>query len=240
MCRPLPETYGRPFLHSSCGSRATGDSQSDRSPPPRGLGRDRVLRSPEIGAAKSTAAGHSTRSMQQLCEVSVDTYLAAGNPFDVVSRPGKCERCKEGKCFQRHGTYLRYVETKHVKVARFLCAACGLTVSMLPMFVLPYRNRLVEAVDQYFRAEKDARMQMGDTDLLRRYWHQWVGHFESVQRDTGWPPQRPLGREPRAYWQQMATAASGMAAAQKHLIGCYGISLLRRYGCHVPPERLHC
>jgi hypothetical protein len=177
--------------------------------------------------------------MQQLCEVKIETYLAADNPFDVVSRPDVCERCKKER-FHRHGTYWRYIEKKHVRVARFLCAVCGLTVSMLPMFVLPYRNQLVEAVDRYFRAENEVRIEMRDGDVLRRYWRQWVGHVGSLQRDTAWPPERPLAREPRGYWQQMGRAAGNMQAAQRHLTGCFGASLLRRYACHKKPERIFC
>jgi len=179
--------------------------------------------------------------MQKLCEVRVETYLAAGNPFDVVSRPEVCERCGERDVFHRHGTYERYVWDKQVKVARFLCVLCRLTVSLLPSFVLPYRNRLMKNVDAYFVAADEQRVEMSDMDVLRRYWQQWVGHFEAVQRDTAWPAtQEPLRREPRAYWRRMRKAAGSMAAAQKHLIGCYGISLLRRYGCHVRPRRSDC
>jgi hypothetical protein len=177
--------------------------------------------------------------MQKLCEVRLDTYLAADNPFDVVSRPDVCERCQKDR-FHRHGTYGRDVKKKHVKVARFLCAVCGLTVSMLPMFVLPYRNQLVETIDRYFRVEKEVRIEMSDSDLLRRYWRQWVGYVGSLQRDTAWPAERPLAREPLAYWKQMGKAAGNMQAAQKHLTECFGTSLLRRYACHVKPERIHC
>jgi hypothetical protein len=49
-----------------------------------------------------------------------------------------------------------------------------------------------------------------------------------------------LAREPKAYWEQMRKAAGTMQAAQRHLIECYGISLLRRYGCHVRPGRCNC
>ena len=170
--------------------------------------------------------------MQKLCEVRVETYLAADNPFDVVSRPGVCDRCQEEACFHRHGTYWRYVEKRHVRVARFLCKLCNLTVSMLPMFVLPYRNQLLDTVDLYFRAAHEVRVQMSNGDLFRRYWRQWAGHFESVQRDTGWPPERPLQGESRAYWEQLGKVAGSMAEAQKRLIESYGISLLRRYRCH--------
>ncbi len=178
--------------------------------------------------------------MQKLCGVSLDAYLAAGNPFDVVSRPEVCEGCGRRDCFHRHGTYKRYVWYRQVKVARFLCVLCRLTVSVLPAFVLPYRNRLVKNVDAYFMAADERRREMSDMDMLRRYWRQWVGHLEAVQRDTGWPAGERLKREPRAYWAQMRRAVGSMWAAQKHLIGCYGISLLRRYACHERPRRSDC
>lgn len=178
--------------------------------------------------------------MQHLCEVKIETYLAAGNPFDVVGRPDVCERCGNEGCFHRHGTYSRYVLEWLVKVARFICSRCRLTISMLPQFVLPFRNRLVDAVDRYFRAGAEARRAMSDCDLLRRYWREWIGHIESLQRDTGWPPQRPLAREPRACWKQMGKAAGSIEAAQKVLTERFGISLLRRYACHEKPKRVFC
>ena len=76
--------------------------------------------------------------MQTLCEVSVEAYLAAGNPFDVVSRPEVCAGCGGRDCFHRHCTYERWMGKQLVKVARFLCKLCRLTISMLPFFVLPY------------------------------------------------------------------------------------------------------
>jgi hypothetical protein len=170
--------------------------------------------------------------MQKLHEISVEAYLAADNPFDVVSRPEVCARCSEHECFHRHGTYKRYVEQKHVKVARFLCALCGLSVSVLPAFVLPYRNRLVSEVDRFFGASDEQRLGISYGDVLARYWRQWVGHMASVQRDTRWPARRAVEREPRAYWTQIRKVAGSMAAAQMYLIERYGISLLRRYRCH--------
>jgi len=177
--------------------------------------------------------------MQKLCEVTVETYLAAGNPFDVVPRPQECESCGERGCFHRHTTYERYFGAERREVARFLCVLCGLTVSVLPAFVLPYRSRLVEAVDRYFMAEHADRVEMSDADLLRRYWLLWVAHMASVQCDTGWPPVR-LAREPRAYWRQMREAAGSMVKAQCYLLEHYGVSLLRRYACHRAPRRFDC
>ena len=170
--------------------------------------------------------------MQKLCEISLDAYLAAGNPFDVVERPHECARCGQQGCFHRHCTYERYVQDRQVKVARFICRLCRLTVSVLPYFVLPYRSQLVAKVDAYFMASADQRLEMADQDVLRRYWQEWSVHVEALRRDTGWPPIRALARKPRAYWRQMRQAAGSMMAAQKQLIHEYGISLLRRYACH--------
>jgi hypothetical protein len=158
----------------------------------------------------------------------------------VVGEPEVCGRCGQRDCFHRHGTYERYICDKQVKVARFLCVLCRLTISLLPAFVLPYRSRLVRDVDAYFRAGDEQRTEMSDVDVLRSYWQQWVGHFEAVQRDTAWPAVKPLKRDPRAYWRQMRKAAGSMAAAQQHLIGCYGVSLLRRYPCHMRSGRSDC
>ena len=123
------------------------------------------------------------------------------------------------------------VETRR-KVARFLCKLCGLTVSVLPAFVLPYRPRLVAEVDGYFAAEDEQRPHRSCADTLRRYWREWCAYWPRLQRQSGWPPVRPLAREPRGYWRQLRQAAGSMAEAQVRLIGRYGLSLLRCYACH--------
>ena len=97
-------------------SRGTVDSSKRQIPPAAVLGRVLCTLHPE--SAKSAVAGHSTRGMQQLCEVSVEAYLAADNPFDVVSQPEVCARCLARDCFHHHGVYWRYVVETPRKVAR--------------------------------------------------------------------------------------------------------------------------
>ena len=171
--------------------------------------------------------------MQVLCEIKLPAYLAADNPFEVVSRPERCAGCGGADCLQRHGTYSRYIGEARRKVARFLCALCGLTVSLLPRCVLPYRPRLVAEVARYFAADDTARPDLPAADTLRRYWREWCGHCPVLQR-TGWPPVRPLARDPRGYWRHLR-AAGGVAAAQAQLVARYGLALLRRYACHRVP-----
>lgn len=172
--------------------------------------------------------------MQNLCEVSLEIYLAADNPFDVVSQPEVCARCRACDGFHRHGTYWRYVQEARCKVARFLCKVCRLTVSVLPAFVLPYRSRLVAEVNRYFEASAEARRELSGADTLRHYWRQWCGHAPAL-RQTGWPAVRPLAFDPRAYWRQLGAAAGSLVRAQVQLVHRYGQSLLRRYACHRVP-----
>jgi hypothetical protein len=128
------------------------------------------------------------------------------------------------------------VQETRRKVARFLCKVCGLTVSVLPAFVLPYRSRLVADVDRYFVATAEERRNLSGADTLRHYWRQWCGHAPAL-RQTGWPAVRPLAREPRAYWRQLGTAAGDMLRAQVQLVHRFGLGLLRRYACHRVPAR---
>lgn len=173
--------------------------------------------------------------MQILCEVSLSVYLAADNPFDVVRQPDVCGRCKTQDCFHRHGVYCRYVQDVRRKVARYLCKACRMTVSVLPAFVLPYRCRLLEDVDRYFDATDAERREQSGADTLRHYWRQWCAHMPTVQR-TGWPVTKFLVREPRAYWRELRRAAEGMARAQVRLLSRFRLALLRRYACHRVPR----
>jgi hypothetical protein len=172
--------------------------------------------------------------VQTIYEVNLQVYFAADNPFDVVSQPEECGRCKARGSFHRHGTYRRYIQEEQRKVARFLCKVCHLTVSVLPAFVLPYRPRLVEEVQRYFEAPDEQRREQSYADTLRHYWRQWCTHWPVLQQ-AGWPVVRPLGREPRSYWRQVRAVAGGVARAQVELVSRYGLALLRRYACHRAP-----
>jgi len=170
--------------------------------------------------------------MQTLCTVkNISTYIAACNPFDMVSRPVVCPACNRQGGFYRHGTYERYVSRYRIKVARFRCKHCGLTVSMLPDFALPYRYRSLDETDVYFRASDEQRRNMSDAELLRRYWRRWVQHSPTLQRFIG-GASGGLERDPLKHWRYLISKAGGLATEHGRLIKGYGLSLLGRYRCH--------
>jgi hypothetical protein len=170
--------------------------------------------------------------MQELCTVkSIETYIAACNPFDMVPRPVVCRACSRQDGFYRHGTYERYVSRYRIKVARFRCKHCGLTVSMLPDFALPYRYQSLDETDAFFRASDEQRRNMSNADLLRRYWRCWMQYAPMLQRLSGSASGR-LERDPLKHWQRLSSKADGLAIEHGRLIERYGLSLLGRYRCH--------
>jgi hypothetical protein len=71
-------------------------------------------------------------------------------------RPERCQ-CGEEDCFWVHGSYWRIVEEyelrEKIEVKRYKCQWCGVTVSLLPCFVIPRRrysmNVIASGVEAY-------------------------------------------------------------------------------------------
>lgn len=74
-------------------------------------------------------------------------FQCALNGLDRPSAPRDCQRCSGEQKLHRHGSYERNAqctgETKAM-VARFLCPRCGVTFSVIPEGMFPYRSLPVE------------------------------------------------------------------------------------------------
>lgn len=76
---------------------------------------------------------------------SLAEYLSDGKGYEVP-RPDVCPLplCSESNCFWKHTAYSRYVIENEVLVSltipRFRCRYCGLVVSYLFSFLVPYRR----------------------------------------------------------------------------------------------------
>lgn len=79
-----------------------------------------------------------------LLGVSSLAELFESNNYVEVERPTACPRCKANDPFWRHDSFKRTaIEgelTARIRVQRFLCRVCGLTVSCLFAFLIPYRQ----------------------------------------------------------------------------------------------------
>jgi transposase-like protein len=168
----------------------------------------------------------------QQIEKSLDEYAFAGkNVLDFVLRPDVCPRCGELHAFHNHGRYSRFVDELEIWIARFRCTFCGLDVSILPSFAMPYRNRSVKVVDRYFRATVEERRNMSGHDTLRRYWQAWLSHWRVIARTIGLD-----GHFARTIWQDLAGWFGTISQAQSELVGRYRYALLRRYVIHTLPN----
>ena len=81
----------------------------------------------------------------------VQTYA---DEFDRLCfpRPKVCPHCQAVDAFIGHGTYPRKPLDRRrayrIRVKRWLCKACGCTISLLPSFLLSFRHYLLEVIQQ--------------------------------------------------------------------------------------------
>jgi hypothetical protein len=100
-------------------------------------------------------------------------YLKLRDEIEV-SRPALCPECEASETFWRHGFFERQaVEGElsvKVRIQRFLCHACGLAVSCLFAFLVPYRQFtatiVAKAVEDYASEETTYRREAGELSAL--------------------------------------------------------------------------
>lgn len=115
-------------------------------------------------------------------------YVENGKGLEV-ERPSRCPRetCNRKDCFWRHTAYHRQVkegdESVSVRIQRFMCRYCGLVISCLFSFLVPYRQHsariIAESVETYVTAPatvplESYRKVAGDRELSRMTLFRWV------------------------------------------------------------------
>ena len=119
---------------------------------------------------------------------SLAEYLEKGKESEV-SRPERCPipSCGRQGCFWKHTAYQRHVQdgdgSVRIRIQRFMCRYCGLVVSCLFSFLVPYRRysaRVVaESIEVYATAPatmplESYRKTAGDRDCTRMTVFRWV------------------------------------------------------------------
>ena len=174
------------------------------------------------------------------CALTPEQYNATEAHRQV--RPGPvCLRCEKAGPLHRHGCYPRGVtgsvgQVLEILVARFLCVACGGTLSFLPSFAQSYR--LVQAATfEAFLEGKFARRDVQSwATVLRCYERRMAGYAADVFRIVGCG----LGRAPPALAGSPALgpwlkeACGSLESATRRLVTVFRITPFQRYQCHQP------
>lgn len=121
-----------------------------------------------------------------------------------------------------------------VWVARFICAACGGTVSYLPSFALSYRLVQVATFEAFLEGKMARRDVQRWQSVLEDYRRRMMRHAVELWRTVGCG----LGRAPPArgvaLWAWLKVACGGLASAARRLVAEFRTTLFRRYQCHQP------
>ncbi|MFA5264543.1 MAG: DUF6431 domain-containing protein [Opitutaceae bacterium] len=175
------------------------------------------------------------------CALSVEDYVGRNAHEHVVSQP-VCAFCGERAAQYRHGSYERSVISRTgllhaIKVARFLCAACGHTISYLPSFALSYRLLQAATFEAFLAGRWAGRDVQTRLELLHRYRRRMEAYRASLTRAIGYGFGRapPQGCEPCAgVWAWLREACGSMESATCRLVSEFKITVFNRYQCHQP------
>jgi hypothetical protein len=153
-----------------------------------------------------------------------------------VYEPDGCPGCQTKSCLVRHGVYWRKPrDGEHVyriPIQRWLCKACGHTVSALPDFVMRFRWYLVEVIQGAVAGREEGKAswsqmkaQAGAAPHLRtmQRWcksfggeaERWLGAVQTqlARQDSASPWLDPQGEALRA-----GNPAQALLAAAVHLL----------------------
>lgn|SRR5574341_1226769 len=139
----------------------------------------------------------------------------------------------------RHGCYHRYAKPvggERLRIQRYWCPDCELTISVLPVDCLPYRPLEGPRVQAFF----DAQAGIGsgpdpppgelEAGCLRRAWTRFQARVSTLKEAFGQLISSMISG-PGSLWEQMRLAKETLAAILGFLAQTRNISLLGDYRC---------
>jgi len=178
--------------------------------------------------------------MQAIVCVAFDirTYIREAYHRRVQAPYTTCPQCASGRKLNVLGYYSRYSTDEQGQelslwIKRFICKACGKTLSCLPHFVASYRllhNRLIEA---YFLGDSKSIGVQRHSDLLKTY----MKRFEQWQPSLASRIGCVFGRAPPRLkvWEWvrwMIHRAGNFHTVTKKLIEDFQTTCFGSYQCH--------
>lgn len=163
---------------------------------------------------------------------------AAAQYHTQVKRPEKCPNCHRAHTLEALTYYRRYITTATtrvllIRVRRFLCRLCRVSVSCLPAFAQPYRPVNTPTIAAGFNGEEARPEVQRWKGLIDGYWRRFETHLPTLLRVVG-NAFGPVPLQPTAtgFWQQLLRHCDNLGQATGQLIQQFHTCLFGTYRCH--------
>jgi hypothetical protein len=166
-----------------------------------------------------------------------ESYVQSGAERRMTP-PTPCPNCGCHRKLRLLGYYERFVSTMagglaRMKVRRFRCRDCRLTVSLLPDFCISYRLVRGESVARFLRGDGIEAPDLPWQDLLfncQKKFSAWIPELEELLH-VGFGVQCQ-GLSPKQAWIGMETHFGDWTKARFQILAKCGATMLGRFCCH--------
>lgn len=155
-----------------------------------------------------------------------------------VPKPENCANCGGAHCLEALGYYERWIsyllDAFRIRVRRFLCLRCRVSISCLPDFAQPYRVVNTQTVEAGFEGGSGPpEVHWGW--LIAAYWKKFTAHLKVLVLRVGnaFGP-CPLDVTPEVFWKLILKQCGSLAKATEQLVRQFRICLFGTYRCHQP------
>jgi hypothetical protein len=161
-----------------------------------------------------------------------------------VPPPERCPNCWAAQVLEALAYYWRYITTLtdlvlQIRVRRFQCRHCQITVSCLPEFAQPYRAVNTPTVaDGFYGKATDPVKRWAS--LIAAYWKRYQAHLPTLLREVG-NAFGPVPLQPTAedFWRRLIARCGDLGQATQQLIHQFHTCLFSTYRCHQRRQGLH-
>ena len=176
-------------------------------------------------------------SMQAIYRVALTPKEYADQSFEKqVGKPENCAHCGRANSLEALGFYSRWVshllEALRIRVRRFICLRCRVSISCLPDFAQPYRVVQTATVQAGFR-EQSSKEVLHWGWLIVAYWKKFSAHLPQLLGRVGsaFGP-CPAGVDPKEFWRLLMDECPELALATRRLVDEFHTCLYGHYRCH--------
>jgi hypothetical protein len=157
-----------------------------------------------------------------------------------VRAPSLCPSCTKRNRLEAHGYYDRWVSNSEgwpveIRVRRFECEHCGITVSCLPDFAQPYRLVNNTTIQRFFAGQTAPMDVQRNEEWLKRYWRRFKHWSEQLRSIIGSAYGRASPKEgARALWQRLMARCTTLKKCTRRLVRKFRATCFGIYQCHQP------